>query len=372
VSDRPSPEQPGGQPSISDEELEAFLREAAQGGAAGAPKEPSARARMVARRLREEPAPPSGWRTGPPLYERERRGRRKRRLGAVIGVALTAGLAVVAIRPSLLLDRLPGGGDEPSAASSAPVTPSGGAEGGPTPDAPFRGSPARSWAEGADAIEVPAAKAVGGLSAEQVELALRRTKEFLVASNLDPEVRRGGQPDEALALLDPKQPDMLPDARRSLRSPDREHDPVTLFTRFDPDEARPVGGVVKVRGEMTYEAGKPGQVRVRADYTFVYPMARAGDGAEGITRTIVRRELTMLLSDPSRWAATPGRLQVERYDAAFFNVSCENDGGYLHPSFPTAAPTGTAPTGEARDPYDLETPLKGVIEGGGCGTASRT
>ncbi|MER6344496.1 hypothetical protein ACWC10_09385 [Streptomyces sp. NPDC001595] len=391
MSTVPPSEQPGeDQPSISDEQLEAFLREAAEGGGAGAPKEPSARARMVARRLREDdeaaragrtgrwgrkpagppqPAEPPGWRTGPTWEETHGRARRRRRLGAVVGVLLTVALAVVAIRPSLLLDHLPGGDEGPSSAAS-PVAPASG--GGPTLDAPFRGSPARSWAEGADAIELPAAKAVGDMSKDQVEQALRRTKDFLVAANLDPAVRRGGQPAEALSLLDPKQPDMLADARRSLRSPDRDHDPVNLFSRFDPDEVRPVGDVVKVRGRMTYEAGKRGQVRVRADYTFVYPMTSADSGADRISRTIVRRELTMLLSDPSRWTITPGKLQVERYDSAFFNVACENDGGWLHPSFPTAAPTATPPTGEAHDPYDLETPLGEVFEGGDCGTVTRS
>lgn len=370
MSTRPSSEQPGEQPSISDEELEAFLREAAEGGgAAAAPKEPSARARIVARRLREQgDEPPPGWRTGPTWEETQGRTRRRRRLGAAIGVLLAVGLAVVAIRPSLVLDHLPGGGDDASpSASAAPL-----AGDGPTLDAPFRGSPARSWAEGEDAIELPAAKALGDMSEKDVELALRRTKEFLVAANLDPEVRRGGHPEKALSLLDPEQPDMLPDARRSLRSPDRGHDPVNLFTRFDPDEVRPVGDVVKLRGTMTYEAGKPGQVRVRADYTFVYPVVKAEPGADRVSRTIVRRELTLLLSDPARWTATPGKLQVERYDAAFFNVACENEGGFLHPSFPTTAPTAHPPTGETHDPYDLDTPLGEVVEGQDCGTVTRS
>ena len=372
MSTVPPSEQPGEQPSISDEQLEAFLREAEEGGSAAAPKEPSARARMVTRRLREQgDVTPPGWRTGPASHETNGRTRRRRRLGAALGVLLVAGLAVVAIRPSLLLDHLPGGSDgKPEATASASASPL--TEGGPTLDAPFRGSPARSWAEGADAIELPAAKAVGDMSKEQVEQALRRTKDFLVASNLDPAVRRGGQPAKALSLLDPKQPDMLADARRALRSPDREHDPVNLFTRFDPDEVRPVGDVVKVRGRMTYEAGEPGQVRGRADYTFVYPMVKAESGADRISRTIVRRELTMLLSDPSRWNVTAGKLLVERYDAVYFNVACENDGGFLHPSFPTAAPTDNPPTGEARDPYDLDTPLGEVLDGEGCGTATRS
>ncbi|MFB9461660.1 hypothetical protein [Streptomyces cinereospinus] len=385
-SPRPDEEQP----SITDEQLAAFLREAAEGGTADVPKEPSARARMVTVRLREQdeqqaarpgrrhrwgrgpagppqPASPPGWRTGPSWRETEARGRRRRRLGTAVGVLLVVALSAVGIRPSLVLDRLPGDDGEPvsAAASSLPG-------GGPTLDAPFRGSPATSWAEGADAIVPPAARAASGMSAEQVELALWRTKEFLVAANLDARVRGGGQPARALELLDPKQPGMLSDARRALRSPDREHDPVALFSRFDPAEVRPAGDVVKVRGRMTFEAGKPGQVRVRADYTFVYPMVRAEDGAERVSRTIVRRELTMLLSDPARWAATAGKLQAERYDAAFFNVSCENDGGFLHPSFPTAAPTEAPPTGEAHDPYDLGTPLGELFEDGECAQVTRS
>lgn len=63
MSSVPPPDRSDGEPapSISDEQLEAFLREAADGGGGSAPKEPSARARMVARRLREE-AEPEPWR----------------------------------------------------------------------------------------------------------------------------------------------------------------------------------------------------------------------------------------------------------------------------------------------------------------------
>jgi hypothetical protein len=138
---------------------------------------------MVTQRLREQgDAPPPGWRTGPSLVEIHSRTRRRRRLGAALGVLLVAGLAVVAIRPSLLLDHLQGGSDgKPEATASASASPLTGS--GPTLDAPFRGSPARSWSEGADAIELPAAKAVGDMSKGQGEQALRQTKDFLVAPN---------------------------------------------------------------------------------------------------------------------------------------------------------------------------------------------
>jgi len=52
--------------SRSDEEWERFLRESVA-GAADAPKEPSARARDVAKRLRAEPGDPEGWRGYSPV-----------------------------------------------------------------------------------------------------------------------------------------------------------------------------------------------------------------------------------------------------------------------------------------------------------------
>ncbi|MFF8191707.1 hypothetical protein ACF05L_12810 [Streptomyces bobili] len=151
-------------------------------------------------------------------------------------MALALALAVVAIRPSLLLDRLPGhhsaASDTPSpsplpAETSLPSTAPGEADqpGLPTRDHPFLGSPAQQWADGAEAVELPVAKAVPGLSKDDVALALRRTKDFLVASNLDPAVLHGGQPDEAMALLEPKQPALLSQLRRSLREPTRSNDP---------------------------------------------------------------------------------------------------------------------------------------------------
>ncbi|MFC8063465.1 hypothetical protein [Streptomyces sp. NPDC057293] len=373
-------------PSLSDEQLEAFLREAAEGGGTSAPKEPSARARMVARRLREEdeaarradprggrkdqgPPSPPGWRTGPAPSAG---GSRKRLVGAVVGVLVLAALAVVAVRPSLVLPDDEGGSGQPLAAETARPT---GAPGDPadsgraTPEHPFRGSPAEQWAEGADAIEVPKAKALSGMSEDDVAFALRRTKDLLVAANLDPNVLRGGQPDKALAVLDPKQPKLLPDLRRSLREPDEEHDPLLLFTRFDPAEVRRAGDVVKVRGRMRATAGEPGVVKVDADYTFVYPLVRTNAPDGPVARVIVRRELTLTLNDPAAWDVTEGRLLLEKYYAEHNNTDCGVDDGYLHPGFADDAPDGERPTGAAVDPYDRTDPL---TPDGSCGRVTRT
>lgn len=60
-------------PALSDEEWARFM-EQAQADAGRAPREPSARARMVTARLQGESGEPPGWRTGPAWREREGRG----------------------------------------------------------------------------------------------------------------------------------------------------------------------------------------------------------------------------------------------------------------------------------------------------------
>jgi hypothetical protein len=371
----------GDEPKLSDADLEAFLKNAAEGGGAAPPKEPSARARMVARRLREkeeaatrrskkrQPADPPGWRTGPAWQEMNGRRTRRRRVLAVLGVLAAVAVAVVAVRPSLVLDRF---GDGSTASGPEP-----GAVGLPTRAEPFRGSPALSWADGADGIELPPAKAVGDMSERDVASALRLTKELLVASHLDAAVLRGERPERAIALLDPQSPGLTARLKRSLSDPSREDDPLTLFTRFDPDEARVIDDAVKVRGEMTYAAGDPGTVEVHADYTFAYAVERAGsDDADDRTvglvdRTIIRRDVTMMLADPERWEATEGRLLPQSYYADFGNTACEVYDGYLHPSFAGSSATGSPATGPEVDPYDRSEPLPG--DGStACGRVTRT
>ncbi|HBF78751.1 MAG TPA: hypothetical protein DD420_02060 [Streptomyces sp.] len=380
-------------PSPTDEQWEEFLRHA-EGGTADAPKEPSARARMVTGRLRaldEEAArarrgrwrrrgksapaelwQPEGWRTGPAWQQMNGRARRRRRAAGALGVVAVVGALVVAMRPSLLTDHLPGGDravdTAPLPAETAPPTAAPPAESdphGPTREEPFRGSPALRWADGAEGIEVPEAKAVGGLDRDQVAHALRMTKQLLVEADLDPATLRGERPGKALELLDPLQEGWLEEVRRGLREPARDHDPLMLFTRFDPDEARLLGDVVKTRGRMTFEAGQAGSVEVHADYTFVYPLVKAG--GDDVTRTIVRRRMTTAVFDPARWVATRGRLSVLRTDQNIGNSACDVYDGFLHPTFPGDAP-GTAPDGAATDPYDRSEWLDDDV----CGTVTRT
>ncbi|MFR9800244.1 hypothetical protein ACL02U_30755 [Streptomyces sp. MS06] len=415
-------EQPGEQPSISDEQWESFQRAAAEDGGRNAPKEPSARARMVARRLRQQdaanaadgsrgggrrrwgrkraakpqPSTPPGWRTGPAWQEMNGTAGRRRRAKSAFGVLLALGVAVVAVRPSLVTDHIPGIGSTASDDSSASGDPFASGDASPTPlpaetalpsaapadtdgysvpdrAHPFRDSPAIGWAEGADAIVLPAAKAVPGMTKAEVALALRNTKAFLVDANLDPAVLRGGQPDKALALLDPKNPKQIARLRQDLRKPTQDDDPLSVFTRFDPEEAVPAGDVVKVRGHMTFSAARRGEVRVHADYSFVYPLVKAdagGGAGDTVARTIIRRDLTVTVAHPGTWLATKGKLWMENRDSEFYNDACGIHDGWFHPTFPYDTPAGDQPSGPASDPYDRTKPLSGGSGGSGAGTGA--
>lgn len=238
----------------------------------------------------------------------------------------------------------------------------------PTLDRPFAGSPALGWGDGEAGIVVPAAKAVGSVSRERVGQALRLTKKLLVGANLDPATLRGERPEAALAVLDPGQPHLLDDLNGSLRSPDEDHDPLSLFSRFDPDEVRLVGDVVKTRGHMTFTRGEYAGVAVHADYTFVYPVSRA-DGSTEVTRTIVRRVLHVELPDPAKYDVAPGRLTLVEYNGDIGNDACDVHDGFLHPVFPSTQSTGPSPTGPTEDPYDRSRSFEESLSD--CGTVSR-
>ncbi|MET7656286.1 MULTISPECIES: hypothetical protein [unclassified Streptomyces] len=374
--------------SISDEEWAKFIQDSER-AIPDAPKEPSARARMVTERLRRQEARgevPEGWRSGPALQESERRAsRRKRRLWVFLGLPVVIALAAVAMRPSLLPGDPFGTGEpedtvavsplpaETAAPSSAPATVDSET---PTLARPFAGSPAAQWADGAAGIVLPKAKPVGSLSRAQVEQALQRTRSLLIDANLDPVTLLGGRPETALALIDPRQKDLLNRLNSSLSKPDKDHDPLLMFSRFDPAQLRLAGSVVKTRGRMTFAAGERASVVVHADYTFVYPLVRVGKSATTeVERTIIRRVLDIELYDPAEYLVTPGKITVTKYDQEIGNSACDVYDGYLHPGFSTggttAEPTGAPATGPTTDPYDRSKDIDENREED-CGVVSRT
>ncbi|MCF1599687.1 hypothetical protein [Streptomyces muensis] len=217
---------------------------------------------------------------------------------------------------------------------------------------------------------MPKAKAVGGVSAARIEKGLGMTKDFLVAANLDRDVLYGAEPRKALALIDPLQKDYLADLRSALRHPTVKNDPTWTFTRFDRDKVELVGTEVRVRGRMTVEPGDAtGQARIRADYTFVYPLAKAGGGSE-VARTIVRRVVEVDVLDLARFQGTEGRIWVYDVDGEISNDNCRDGDGLIQPLFQADLYASPEPSGEVVDPYDRGRELDRNERD--CGTVSRT
>lgn len=361
--------------SISDEEWERFQR-AAEAGTPGAPEEPSARARMVARRLREEPDRPTGWRVHEPP-----RPRRGRRAWYAVALVAAAGLLLVALAPGRVTGWF--GGDDgtagpqatmPSGPARAPAA-SGAADQRPTVDEPFRGSPAARWQDGTAGIDMPSARATGWMSEARVARALARSRDFLAASSLDPGVLRGERPKKALALINPRQRDVQEYVGKAFDRPSEDNDPLRLFSRFDRTKVRPVGDTVKTRGRVALREGERGAVEVTADVTYVYPVVRAASGSTEVARTIVRREVVMSWDDPAKVHTEPGTFSLVSYKKDSTNGGCDDFTGYFVPAFGSQSAAGRRGEGPAVDPYDRSTSMDDRMREAGtakCGTATRS
>lgn len=362
--------------SIPDEEWERFLREAGAETSA-APQEPSARARMVERRLREKGAQPQGWRTYQPA-------RRRRSAGWYVAGAVAAlGLLVVAVDPGRAVDWFAdgggsGGGKAPLAAESDRPSGPPSAQGQdqlPTLAQPFRGSPAERWSNGAEGIHLPEARATGWMSRDEVARALTRTRDFLGAANLDPGVLRGERPAKAIALINPQQRDVQDYLSAALSAPSRKNDPLWLFSRFTPTKVRLVGNVVKTRGRLTYKEGQRGALEVTADVTYVYPVVRAAAGSEEVARTIVRREIVVSWDNPEKVMIEPGTFSLVSYKSDTTNGGCDNATGYFIPKFLAEREASDSGSGPEVDPYDRSKSMDArmrAAKDGECGTATRS
>ncbi|WP_436738164.1 hypothetical protein [Streptomyces sp. BBFR102] len=353
--------------SEPDDAWEKFLRESVE-GTADAPKEPSARARSVARRLREEPEPP-GWRTYSPAPPLPAVRRERRRLAGPLIAALV--LAVV-VAVAWFFGPF---GDPGAEAPAAPETerptsaPPAQSAARPTLDAPFRGSPAARWESGAAGITVPKAEATGWMDAAEVRRALDGSLAFLTETNLDPGVLRGERPERAPKLVNPHQEDVQALLGAAFREPGPKSDPLLLVSRFDEEQAHLVGDEVRTRGRLSYREGERGALEVSSDVTFVYPAVRAEGARDEVVRTIVRRETVMSWDDPDKVVTEPGTFSLLSYRLHVTNGGCGESAGYFTPPFGTErrAPT----TGDEIDPYDRST---GLRDGSGdrCDKATRS
>lgn len=236
-------------------------------------------------------------------------------------------------------------------------------------------------------------------SADEVAAQLKLVKQFLVGANLDQGVLAGGDTQQVVDLLGGKSRARLQDA---LVHPDRDNDPASWISRFNPRTAIPVGSVVKLQGRITFEGDtdqhdKKGVV-VHTDYTFVYalvpgpqvfdPSSVPGPAASPsgnpqsvslrtleptakVTREIVRRVQDFVFYDPADFNISTDKLYFGKSNSSMGNNHCEMGDGWLEPAFPRHRLPGgqSSPgTGPTTDPYDRSKPLP---DDGKCGTVSR-
>ncbi|MQY12936.1 hypothetical protein SRB5_30750 [Streptomyces sp. RB5] len=226
----------------------------------------------------------------------------------------------------------------------------------PSESDPWAGSPAEGWYEGADAIKLPKAKAVGKLSAKQVGDALRQVKDVLVDTGIDPGTLRGGRPGRLLSSLDPGDNVTLYEIERALEEPDDYYDPTVYTTRFKPGQVELATDKVKVEGAMSFRESDYRGVQVHADYSFVYAVRRPG--RSGVTRVIVRRVIDMAMIDPGNVPAeerdqySVGKLRMVGWQADISNSACGVYDGFLHPQFDDEEAIGDPVDGPGADPYD--------------------
>ncbi|WP_146615822.1 hypothetical protein [Nonomuraea aridisoli] len=289
-----------------------------------------------------------------PAPEPPRRSRRGPLVVAAVAALIVAGGVVVTYRPDLLAPlRSAASGAVPEETTPVVAAPldqlvMGPADGAVAdPADPFAGSPAASYAEGVDGFEMPAAKALGGLSEKDVAKGLRRTRELLAAAYLDKKTLLGGAPDAFARLLDRGQRDWFRDGLD-----DGEDSTRTIVNSFAPKTAELATDVIKVDGRATLGTFREKDLRgaeVTFNYLVVYAVRRPGQPA-----TTLR-----LVTHPTGTAQIyheAGRLVVwvNGWGASATPARCDVEDGFIRPYYDDSPPDKVPATGRPENPYDLE------------------
>ncbi|MEV4564795.1 hypothetical protein AB0K12_13580 [Nonomuraea sp. NPDC049419] len=269
--------------------------------------------------------------------------------GAVLSVVILVGWVVVEFRPDLV--PFTGVVPEETTAVRGPVKENG-ASGAAVSDSaePFKGSPAEKWPTGAAGFVMPPAKAIGGLSKQDVARGLARTRKLLAGAYLDRKMMVGGRPTAFTRQLHPEQ-----------RTHFRKDGAATWLPIFAPKTAEFASTVIKVKGRTTIseykEDGRTG-AKLSTKYLIAYAIQRPGQPGSAI-RLVAEHEgaVTVYREDGELvvWADTWG--------AGFAPARCDVDDDYIHPMYADSPADLTVPDGKVDDPYALDDTPDG---GGKC------
>jgi len=240
---------------------------------------------------------------------------------------------------------------EPLRMTVVPLVPQSAVPGSTNPAALYAHSPAAPFRVGAEGITMPPRRRTADFSEDQVDAALVITKDYLVASSLDPAVLTGGATRPVRGLLAPLQ---LGQFDQSFAHPatDGRHAPTGWLVRFDP-RVRLADPGIRVQGTLQVTQISSDMLEVTADHTLVYALKPAGSDAKARASLFtVRRKLTF------RFEREDLRLHQAEPVASFVQagpLACAEDStSRLRPLLAGQTAKAGGPAGT--DPYATDSP----------------
>jgi hypothetical protein len=232
--------------------------------------------------------------------------------------------------------------------------------------APFLGTPAAQFADGADGIVLPAARPIGRYDAATVAAHLQAAKQVLVLSRLDPRMVERRDPSAFLALLAPAER-----ARIAPRFAANVEGTISYATRLAPGQQQLA--VPKVHGTMSVGIGRYGELDAVADYVFVYALHPAQPVYDRMhLHSVIRARVTLSRVDDRRYTDAEQGVRFGGSDSHYSSVNCAqaHKGLLAAPSFegPSQPAEGEGPDSE-KDYYRTDLPVPTIDS---CGDAEPT
>ena len=247
-----------------------------------------------------------------------------------------------------------------SVTPTAAPSPSAAAAAGFNPAAPFAGSPAVGYLNGASGIIMPAARKVGQFSAAEVTAAYTTTTKLLIAGYLNPQTLAGVRPTAFADLLATSEQNWF------LRNLDQigvqpggaQRSSRAWVTSFAPGTTKLVGDVIQVHGQMTATTARDSGrtvLRIHTDYLFVYPVEPLGAAAAGM-RIVTRVYMNVDFAPWNQPASSQLVPYVQSIRGGPAGSQCSQQDGYVHPAFAVSPGPSLQPPGQPVNPYDQSTP----------------
>jgi hypothetical protein len=274
------------------------------------------------------------------------------RVGKII--LIRVGVAAVAIAVAVTVGVLRSQGDDDSggAHAYATISPPDGNSATSTahanPNAPFEGTPAANYPEGADGIAMPTATAVSGFTASQVKAALNQVHSALIAARLDSKMLVDRDPSAFLALISGGERDDLKNDFKSdkFSTYATQIAPGHKLSRFAP----------RVQGRTTFRAATNSngvrEIEIITNYVWVYafdePAAEQGDNL-----VVIHDNVTWDVPSTKDVAKSDQGLWVDESESYGSNVDCDQfDKGLIAPGQPQMDFTGGSDSDDPDSMFD--------------------